>query len=402
MKRKYIIEMIMFFSYVLFAMAWSGGTAFMKEIMTSMGITSLAAASLISTSVTFAKIVGTAIAAWIIIKLNTRLAFGLASLMICASIFTPYSPNYPILLVSRFLMGLGGALVVVYFNPIVMEWFEPHERPLVNGLNAVAFNVGTAITMFFFSNFASLLGGWKQTLTGFSLLSLLMFLLWLVFGRSRNAETATHSTTAATERYTFIDGLKDSFNWKFTLTYSGLLSFYIVLFTFYPRAGISQAKIVILMGIVGAVLGIIYSKKIKKRVPIIRFSGLVQLFCVIGLNFSGNNATLAAISAAILGIFMFLPMTALVTLAQEMPRMTPQRVSVTFSLFWSISYIIATIVPTVFGAIVDANHGNFSMAFVFITVVAASFFVGSFTLPEPSLLKEQQAAVSEHSSSQAA
>lgn len=402
MKRKYIIEIIMFLSYVLFAMAWSGGTAFMKEIMTSMGITSLASASLISTSVTFAKIVGTAIAAWTMVKLNIRNAFSIASLMICASILTPYSPNYPILLASRFLMGLGGALMVVYFNPIVIEWFEPHERPLVNGLNAVAFNVGTAIIMFFFSDFEALLGGWKQTLTVFSLLSGLMFLLWLVFGSSQKADTVTQNTKPVTANYRFIDGLKDPFNWKFSLTYAGLLSFYIVLFTFYPRAGISQAKIVILMGIVGAVLGIIYSKKIKKRVPIIRISGLIQLLCVVGLNFSGNNATLATISASILGIFMFLPMTALITLAHEMPGMTPQRASVTFSLFWSISYISATIVPTIFGAIVDANHGSFSMAFVFITCVAASFFIGSFTLPEPSQLKEQQTTISRQSSSQTA
>lgn len=106
----------------------------------------------------------------------------------------------------------------------------------------------------------------------------------------------------------------------------------------------------------------------------------------IGLNFSGSNAALATISAAVLGVFIFLPMTALVTLAQEMPNMTPRKVSVTFSLFWSISYIVATIVPTLFGAIVDANQGDFKMAFVFITIVSSTFFVGSFLLPEPSEL----------------
>ncbi len=388
MKRKYLIEMILFFSYMLFAMAWSGGTAFMGEIMSSMGISSLASASLISTSVTLAKIVGTAVAAWTIVKLGIRSAFSIASLMICASFLTPFSPNYPILLASRFLMGLGGALMVVYFNPIVMEWFEPNERPVVNGINAVAFNSGTAVTMFFIGDFVKIFGGWQQTLVAFSTMSAFMFVLWLLFGKYEGGKSQQASSATAAESYTFLDGLKDPFNWKFALTYSGLLAFYIVLFTFYPRAGISQAKIVILMGIVGAVLGILYSNKYKKRIPIIRVSGLIQLISVIGLNFSGGNQTLAAISAAALGIFMFLPMTALVTLAQEMPDMTPRRVSVTFSLFWSISYIAATLIPTIFGAIVDSNNGNFSTAFVFITVIASSFFIGSFTLPEPSSLKK--------------
>ncbi len=392
MKRKYLIEMILFLSYMLFAMAWSGGTAFMGEIMSSMGISSLASASFISTSVTLAKIVGTAVAAWTIVKLGIRNAFSIASLMICASFLTPFSPNYPILLASRFLMGLGGALMVVYFNPIVMEWFEPNERPVVNGINAVAFNSGTAVTMFFIGDFVKIFGGWQQTLVAFSIMSALMFVLWLVFGKYEGAKAQQSAKADTTENYTFADGLKDPFNWKFALTYSGLLAFYIVLFTFYPRAGISQAKIVILMGIVGAVLGIIYSNKVKKRIPIIRFSGLIQLISVIGLNFSGGNETLAAISAAALGIFMFMPMTALVTLAQEMPGMTPRRVSVTFSLFWSISYIAATLIPTIFGAIVDAHGGSFTTAFVFITVIASSFFIGSFTLPEPSALKAHSAA----------
>ncbi|CAA7602799.1 Major facilitator superfamily transporter [Acididesulfobacillus acetoxydans] len=388
MKRKYLIEFILFFSYALFAMAWSGGDAFMAPIMKAMGIHNLASASFISTSVTFAKIVGTAIAAWVALKLGIRNAFSLASLMIAMSILTPFSANYSVLLASRFLMGLGGALVVVYFNPIVMQWFEPEERPLVNGLNAVAFNVGTAIVMFFFKNFIGIFGGWRQTLVALSLASIVFFVLWLVFGKYKEDKTASPNVRPLDENYSFIDGLKDPFNWKFALTYSGLLAFYIVLFTFYPTAGISQAKIVILMGIVGAVLGIIYSRKVAKRIPVIKISGLIQIVSIIGLNFSGNNATLATISAAVLGIFMFLPMTALVTLAQEMPNMTPRKISVTFSLFWSISYIVATVVPTLFGAIVDANHGDFKMAFVFITIVECSFFVGSFFLPEPSKLRD--------------
>jgi len=384
-KKKYLVELILFFSYALFAMSWTGGTAFMDPIMKSMGIENLASASFISTTVTFAKIIGTAIAAWTIFKFGIRNAFSIASLMIVASILTPFSPNYPILLISRFLMGLGGALMIVYFNPIVVQLFEPKERPIVNGLNSVAFNVGTAIVMFFIKDFITIFGGWKQTLVAFSVASIIFFVLWLLFGKYEE-KGSTSNRTKVDDNYSFMDGLKDPFNWKFALTFSGYLAFYIVLFTFYPKAGISQAKIVILMGIVGAILGILYSQKFTKRVPILKISGLVQLLSIIGLNFSGNNATLATISAAVLGIFFFLPMTALITLAQEMPNMTPRKVSVTFSLFWSISYIVATIVPTLFGAIVDLNQGDYKMAFVFITIVESTFFLGSFFLPEPSQL----------------
>ena len=381
MRKKYLIEVILFFSYVLFAMAWVGGTSFMGEIMNQMKLESLAAGSLISTSITLAKIVGTAIAAWIMIKIGVRKAFIAASIMVCAGIFTPYSSSYAVLLLSRFLMGLGGALIVVYFNPIVVQWFEEKERPVVNGLNAVAFNVGTALTMFFVNDFVRIFGGWRETLLAISISSIFFMVLWICFGTYKETGTKKDKSKADTE-YSFVDGLKDSFNWKLSLTYAGLLSFYVVLFTFYPNAGVSAAKLVILFGIVGAVAGIIYSQKFPKRVPVIKWSGLCQIIAIVGLSFFKDSIIVTDISAVILGFFVFFPMTALVTLAQEQPDMTPRKISVTFSIFWSVSYLFASIVPTIFGKIVDMNNGNYFPAFVFITIISTSFFIGSFFLPE--------------------
>ena len=381
MNRKYFIEVILFGSYVLFAMAWVGGTSFMSEIMNQMHVEGLAAGSFISTSVTLAKIVGTAIAAWTMIKFGIRKAFILASVMVCAGILTPFSPNYSVLLVSRFLMGLGGALIVVYFNPIVVQWFNEKERPVVNGLNAVAFNVGTALTMFFVDDFVKIFGGWKETLLVISVCSIGFTILWLCFGKYKETDTSAKSSSSENE-YGFMDGLKDSFNWKLSLTYAGLLSFYVVLFTFYPKAGVSEAKLVILMGIVGAVAGIFYSQKFPKRIPVMKWSGLCQIIAIIGLSFFAKSEIITTISAILLGFFVFFPMTALVTLAQEQPNMTPRKISVTFSIFWSVSYLFASIVPTIFGKIVDLNNGNYILAFVFITIISTSFFIGSFFLPE--------------------
>ena len=381
MKRKYLIEVILFGSYVLFAMAWVGGTSFMGEIMNQMHVEGLAAGSLISTSVTLAKIVGTAIAAWTMIRFGIRKAFVLASVMVCAGILTPYSPNYSVLLLSRFLMGLGGALIVVYFNPIVVQWFNEKERPVVNGLNAVAFNVGTALTMFFVDDFVKIFGGWKETLLAISICSIVFAALWICFGKYQESGSVVKKVSPDKE-YSFMDGLKDSFNWKLSLTYAGLLSFYVVLFTFYPKAGVSEAKLVILCGIIGAVAGIFYSQKFPKRIPVIKWSGLCQVIAIIGLSFFAKSEIITTVSAVLLGFFVFFPMTALVTLAQEQPNMTPRKISVTFSIFWSVSYLFASIVPTIFGKIVDLSGGSYTSAFVFITIVSTSFFIGAFFLPE--------------------
>ena len=352
----------------------------MGQIMDSMQVDSLASASFISGAVTLAKIVGTFGAAWLALKFGVKYAFFLSALLIAIGAFTPFSPNYEILLVSRFLVGLGGAFMLVYFNPIVMHWFSPEERPVINGLNAVAFNVGTAIVLWSMADFNSLTGDWKTTLLIFSLASLFFAIAWLLV----KFEVPEHTEDKAAEPaayYSYTEGLKDKFNWAYALTYSGLLAFYICLFTFYPKAGISQSKWVIGFGIVGTLAGITYSKTHPKRIPVIKWSGLAMVLTIIGLSF-GPNETVQTISAILLGFFIFFPITALVSIPHELPKMTGPRITVIFSLFYSISYLLATFILWVFGKLVDINQGDYTQSLVLITILSSTFFIGSFFLPE--------------------
>jgi len=379
---KHLVAALVFVSYTLFAMAWVGGTASMSQIMSAMQVDSLASASFISGAVTLAKIIGTFMAAGLALKLGVKKAFFVAGLLISIGLLTPLAPNYELLLLSRFLMGLGGAFMIVYFNPIVMAWFAPEERPTINGLNAVAFNVGTGIILWQMANFNNLTGSWQKTLIIFSLASLVLSIVWLLVKNKNNDNPSSAQQTEQVQaHYSYVDGLKDKFNWIYALTYSGILAFYICLFTFYPKAGISQSALVIASGIVGTLAGIIFSKKFSARVPVIRWSGLIITITVLGLSF-GQSELLQTLCAMALGFFIFFPVTALVTIPHELPKMTGQKVTVIFSLFYSISYLVATVVLWCFGKLVDINQGDFSSAFMLITVVSSTFFLGSFFLPE--------------------
>ncbi|WDE13445.1 MFS transporter [Thalassomonas haliotis] len=386
---KYLIEGIVFVSYILFAMAWVGGTASMGNIMSAMSVNSLADASFISGAVTLAKILGTFIAALLALKLGLKNALLLSMVLIAVGVLTPLSPNYYLLLLSRFIMGLGGALMIVYFNPVVMRCFSARERPVVNGLNAVAFNIGTAIILYLMTDINAVTGGWRSSLMAFSLASLLLGLVWmLVKFEQEQSESGADSQASPEPDYSYRHALKDKFNWVYSLTYAGLLSFYICLFTFYPRAGISQSALVITFGILGTLAGIIYSLKFPRRLPVIRWSGLVMIITIIGLTFS-PSITIKTTCAMILGFVIFFPITALVSLPQELPQMTSEKITIVFSLFWSISYLMTTLVLWLFGKLVDINQGDFSQAFILITLVSSSFFIGSFFLPEPAKAKQQ-------------
>lgn len=382
-RHKYLVESIVFFSYVLFAMAWVGGTASMSQIMSSMQLDSYASASFISGAVTFAKIVGTFMAAWLAIKFGVKYAFFISGALVVLGVFTPLAEQYELLLLSRFLMGLGGALMIVYFNPIVMHWFDIEERSTINGLNAVAFNVGTAIILSSMGAFNAFTGSWQTSLIVFSLGSLVLAVLWLFVDFSEDEQQAKVKVTTATEQanYGYLDGLKDPFNWAYSLCYAGLLAFYICLFTFYPKAGVSESAVVIGFGIVGTIAGMIFSKNVKQRVPVIKWSGLVVTLMVFVLSFSTSDV-IQSVAAMILGFFIFLPITALVSIPHELPNMTGNKITVVFSLFWSISYMFATVVLWLFGKLVDLNGGEFGAAFLLIGVVSSTMFIGSFFLPE--------------------
>ena len=382
---KYLVEGIVFVSYILFAMAWVGGTASMSNIMASMSVDSLASASFISGAVTLAKIVGTFVAAFLAIKLGLKNALLLSMVLIAVGVLTPLSPNYQLLLLSRFIMGLGGALMIVYFNPVVMHCFTAKERPVINGINAVAFNIGTAIILYLMTDINSFTGGWRSSLMLFSLASLVLGMLWMLV-KLDHRDINKNNATGEGVNYSYRHALSDKFNWVYSLTYAGLLSFYICLFTFYPRAGISQSALVITFGIVGTIAGILYSLKFPRRLPIIRWSGLTIVIAIIGLTFS-PSITIKTISAMVLGFVIFLPITALVSLPQELPEMTGEKITVIFSLFWSISYLITTLVLWLFGKLVDLNQGDFFPSFILITIVSSSFFIGSFFLPEPAKIK---------------
>jgi len=386
---KYLVETIVFFSYVLFAMAWVGGTASMQSIMLSLDVHSLASASFISGAVTLAKIVGTFIAAWIAIKLGIKYAFFVSSLLITIGLLTPYAPSYELLLLSRFLMGLGGAFMVVYFNPIVLQFFKAEERSTINGINAVAFNIGTAVILWQMDGINQLTGSWQNSLSLFSIVSLAVALLWLLV-KFEQPSTTINDKNALPEIYSYQQGLKDRFNWLYGLAYSGILAFYICLFTFYPKAGIVQSKWVIGFGIVGTIFGILYAKKIPLRLPVIRWSGFVVIISTAVFSFS-ELYWLQTFAAMVLGFFIFLPVTALVSIPHELPKMTAPRITIVFSMFYSISYLISTIILWIFGRLVDINQGDYTWSFILITVLSSTLFIGSYFLPETgNKIKTQQ------------
>lgn len=384
--RAYAIEFVMFFTYAFFGINWIAGSTLTPQIMKYFNLKSFVSATFISNAITIAKIIGNFMAAMLLNKLFPKKAIGLASgLIVFGSIIAILSPQYWMFVLGRFIMGFGGALYVVYFSPIVIHYFSKEKRATVNGLNGVAYNVGAVIAMIIVGPVILWLKTWQSSMTFFAVISGILFILWLIFGQDFDINTNANTKNVVSEKYTSGDALKDKFNWTYALTYSGLLTFYIVLLTIFPVSGASaiNAKLLSALvgvgGIVGTYIGVLVARKYPLRLPIIRWCGLAMTLCGFIMIFA-KNGTIASIAAFGIGFLMFMPVIPLVSIPQELPNMTPKKLTTIMGMFWALSYVFETIFYFILGTVVD-HSGYFTAVFISV-IISGSFFLGSFFLPE--------------------
>ncbi|MGX8711203.1 MFS transporter [Caproiciproducens sp. R1] len=381
--RAILIETVMFFTYAFFAVNWVAGSTLTPQIMKYFNLQSFASATFISNAITIAKIIGNFLAAGILVKLLPKKAIGLGSgLIVAGSALAVLAPQYWIFILGRFLMGFGGALYVVYFSPVVIHFFAPEKRPTVNALNNVAYNVGGIIAMLIVGPVIRWMQTWQYSMAFFAAISAVLFIAWPVLGQDFELN---RSSGADAEKYTIGDAIKEKNNWFLPLTYSGLLTFYIVLLNIFPISGVTAinsktlSTLVAVGGVVGSVLAILLSRVYFKRLPVIRWSGLAMtLFGV--LMFNTKNGILSIIAAFAIGVLMFLPITSLVMIPQELPNMSPAKLTTIMGLFWALSYVIESVVFYLIGIVIDKS--GYSAGLTIALVMSATFFLGSFLLPE--------------------
>ncbi|MED1203088.1 MFS transporter [Heyndrickxia acidicola] len=383
----YLIETVMFFTYAFFAVSWIAGTSLTPQIMAYFHLKSFASATFISNAITVAKIIGNLLAAWFLVKLQPKKAIALASaLIVIGTGIGAFVSEFWMFVAARFVMGFGGALFVVYFSPMVIRYFDAKRRAAINGINAAAYNIGSIIAMLIVAPVVSLVVTWQNSLLFFAGCSLVLFILWLLFGEDFEVNSSISAKPIENEhRYTFKDGMKESFNYILPFTYCGLLLLYIVILTIFPISNSAAVNpktlstVVALTGVLGSAVGIGVVRKVDRRLPVLRWSGLLMSVSALVMVMTSSGAV-ALVMAAFLGFLMFLPMTALVTIPQELPHMTPAKLTVIMGFFWSCAYLFESITYYIIGLIIDAS--GFKAALYVASALSLTFFIGSFLLPE--------------------
>ncbi len=380
---RFLIEALLFASYFVFGLSWIGYAPFLADFQARFGLSHGQAGMLIS-SVSFAKIFVPFGAGALAARVGVKRALLLGMVCICASLLTPFAPNYLVLLASRFLLGVGGAVVVTLFGAAVLQWFPPDERPLINGVNGVAVNAGITLALFATVPLADRFGR-TAVLTGYALVSMLLALGWWLLGRDRgSAQTA--STAAG-----YGDVLRSSTTWYLALGFAGPLSLYLVFNTWLPTfyketLGLTAVQssqltgLANLVGIPAAVVGGFLTRNTRRRRPWIWGCGIVVCLSGFGL-FLARDLTYLTLSAIVYGVSLFLWVSPLLTLAMELPGMTPARLSLVMGVFFGGSYVVAFFAPILTGTLRDWT-GSFLPGFVLFTLSCGTLVAAGVLLPE--------------------
>lgn len=379
-KKAYIIETIMFFTYVFFGVNWIVGTTLTPEIMEYFKLSTFSSATFVSNAITIAKILGNLVAADILYKLFPKKAIGLASFSIFfGSMIAIIAPSYIFFIFGRFIMGFGGALYIVYFNPVVINYFTEDKRPFLNTVNNACYNIGSIVALICVGPVVNLLKNWKYSMGFFAMISLVLFIIWIIFGEDFEILKKNEKKSKLSIE------LKEKFTWILPFTYAGRLTLFLVFLTIFPISGLSviDAKLLSVLIAIGGLFGSFFAMKIAKkssrRLPVIRYSGLGMPIGAVILLLT-QSSIIEIIASFLVGVFIYLPLTSLFTIPQELEGMTISRLTAVMSLFWSISYIFETISYYLIGRIID-SRGYFVGLFI-AAMLSLTCFIGSFLLPE--------------------
>ena len=382
-RRAVAIEALLFLAYCFFSASWMVGSIVTTDMCHEFGLSSLP--SSVNNAISAAKILGNFVAAWSLIKLGPKKTVSVSCLLICAVVAGAFATNLSFFVVTRFLLGFGGALLMICMTPYVVYCFEPRRHPIWIGINHAGPNTGNLIALLSVSAVRAWLGDWRSVLIFYGAFSVVFLVLWLIVGRDYPLAPKAAPDEKAPQLYRYRDGLKEPFLYKFLFTMTGRLVMYTVmlyLFPLNPDFTVNSQFIslmIALTGIPGTIIGIILAKKLKRQLSLFRFSGVAQSFLFF-LMILTDSPTIATVSAILLGFVIFISTPSLFTLPTKLPGATPEKVAVILTLYWAGAYTLQMIVYAVVVHMV--NSLGWYLAMLFTALYSLTFLIGTFLLPD--------------------
>jgi cyanate permease len=394
MKRRHLIEAILFLSYAAFGVSWLAVAPLAVDLLRVFGVTPAQFADL-NTAVALPKIVVPVVAGWAANRFGLKRTILVALVLVCAVAAGPLVPRFDVVLASRFVFGVGGAVLVTLMAPMVMQWFPKPELPTVNALNGVAVNTGIAFTMFLTAPLAATAAGWRGTLLAYAAVHVVLLVAWAVVGRDPGGggddDAITRPMTGREPRVRYVDVWRMKETWLVSLAFTGGVALYLT-FSFWLPAfyqehlGLARGAasritgLVNLAGIPSAIVCGLLTRHLGVRRPFLVAGGLVTGIAAFGM-FLCTSPAAAAASAIVLGVALFTPTAAIVTSIMELRGVTPRHVSLIMGTMFTFCYALSGLAPKLVGFLHGVT-GSYVPGFTVMAVFSWVILVAGLLLPE--------------------
>ncbi|AUW97296.1 MFS transporter [Streptococcus pluranimalium] len=387
--------LIMFFTlvlaYITFAASWVGGSNLSAEITNHYfgGPVSPVISQVVNYTITIARAIANFLAAYFLIKLGIKRASTLAFILLLFSLVAVWMPNYWFYIIARMFMALGGSMIMVYMNPLVVRFIQPKYKLMVSSLITATYNIGAffvAVAFLFFAD--AMKADWRITLTIIGLVSASMFLIWMF--KAKDFDTRGNAANHA-EHYSYSIAIKDPFIWRFSVGFGCFLFLYVMSLTSLPSTLASafsnngfQAGLMLLAVSGGGMVATLIMMKLplnRPRKPYLVVMGISAILVTqAGLFIVPSSPILAYALFFITGLLIFLQYPVFLNLPHELPDMNPQKATLMFGIIWALTYGLYTILTFVW-SLVLANFG-LNLAHLFYALMTAVYVLSIFTLPE--------------------
>lgn len=384
-----IMFSILLLSYIVFASNWVAGSNLSEKIIYHYfhGETvSPIISEVINYTITIARIFANLVAAYILLKLNPRKASIIALVLLSFSFVAVFATNYWLYTIARMIMALGGSMIMVYMNTVVARFIANDEKIIANAFVTASYNIGAGlVAIIFFLYKDVVIGDWQHTMYIFSLFSILLLVLWIIFAKdfSPNDENTYNQ-----EVYKYKDALTDKFVYCFSMGFGGFLFLYVMSLVSIPMKLVVQvnngfnAEFMILAitmgGIGGTLFSILIGKVPFKRKPFLLNLELCDNIYGIGLYMAYVNPQVAYFLFAIGGFVMFSQYSVYLNFPHELPNMTPSKLTIMFGVFWALGYTVYTILNFTWSIILSYYGWDISMIFYIVCSCMYIIFVCTF------------------------
>lgn len=401
--KKWIIEFVLYATYMVFGAAWATSGSVMPQIMADFHV-DVSHAALMSNVILWAKIVGAVGTSLMVVKLGTRKSYFLGCMMIGLSVFIPLTNNFTMLLLIRFLGGLGGAICLVSLVPTVARLFNDKMAATLNSINCTSNILGTIIALTLAVSLSNLLGGWRNLLAAYGVIALALGVLWICCFTDEEQGAQGHHSGARENKWDILKEVVCSrVVWGMILQYVGAMIMMVFMFTFLPLYYAKYAHLpadshahlsgsVNQVGIMlGALIGPVFKAKGYHYRRWLFSTSIVMALTTFAMLFATNDMVILVCSFLTGLIFATWFAFIFSIPKEELRSVTTQTVTYAMSTFWFATFLIVTINSQLIAWSIDAT-GGFTVGFAFVfalmvlsPVLALAMFPkpGRRAMPQP-------------------